>query len=98
MAARDAVRIAQRKLAALDATHARAVARLDQARTRRAVVVGEQDRLVGEAELEVAQAVSSMVNALGPELSAGLLGLDSAELRRVARSDARGGSAPATRR
>lgn len=86
MPVRDEVRDAQRSLARLDAAHARAVARLDQALTRRGEVLAEADRLVDAARQGVERAVVDMAGDLGPEVTARLVGRDLAEVRRLARS------------
>ncbi|MHB8293913.1 MAG: hypothetical protein ACYDH5_04680 [Acidimicrobiales bacterium] len=95
MPIRDTVRDAQRRLVALDAAHTKAVARLDHALARRAEVIAEQDRFVIAAEAEVERSVTDMATNLGVELTAHLLGLDSAEVRRLAKADrsARNGKA-----
>jgi predicted SpoU family rRNA methylase len=86
MSPRDTVRAAQRKLALLDTAHARAVARLAQTVALRAKVLGEQDRLIKAAEAEVERTVADMVAAVGPELTANLLEVDPADVRRALRT------------
>lgn len=86
MPSRPEVRDAQRSLAALDAAHTRAVARLNQALTRRAEVVAEQDRQVVEARARVDQAVVTMARAVSVELAAHLLEVEVAEVRRLVRA------------
>ena len=87
MPVRDEVRDTQRTLVVLDAAHSRAVARFDQAVARRAEVLTEQDRLVAVAQAGVEQAVADMATGLGAELTAQLLGLDSIEVRRLAKTN-----------
>ncbi len=86
MTVRTMVKDAQRKLAELDVAHARAVARLERATARRAAVLVEQDRLVTLAQEDLDRTVSSMIDEIGLELTATVLGLRPNELRRVARS------------
>lgn len=86
MPVRDEVRNAQRALATLDAAHGRAVARLDQALARRGEVMAEQDRQVAAAQAGVEAAIAEMARQLSPDLAAIVLGLDVAEVRRVAKS------------
>lgn len=85
MPVRDTVRDTQRRIAALDAAHTRAVARLDRVRARRATALAEEDRLVADAQGEVDRTVADMVRAVGLELTAGVLGLQSSEVRRMAK-------------
>jgi hypothetical protein len=87
MPVRDTVRDAQRQLVLLDAAHARAVARLDQAVTRRTQVISEQDRLVKAAQAEVGRTVAEMATVLGTELTANLLGVGPADIRRAVAPD-----------
>jgi hypothetical protein len=83
VAVRDTVRDTQRKIAALDAGHRRAVDHLERAWARRAEALAEQDRLVASAQAEVNQAVAEMSEAIGSELTATLLGLKAREVRRM---------------
>jgi len=86
MPVRDEVRDAQRALATLDAAHRRAVARLDQALARRGEVLAEQDRQVAAAQAGVEAAIADMARQLSADLAASVLGLDVAEVRRLAKS------------
>jgi hypothetical protein len=86
MAVRDEVRDAQRALAALDTAHSRAVARLDHALARRRAVLAEADRQVAVAQAGVEAAIAGMARQLSAELTASVLGLDVAEVRRLAKS------------
>lgn len=86
MPVRDEVRQAQRSLARLDAAHVRAQAMLAQALTRRREVLADQDRLVAAAEAEVGRSVAAMAIAHGSELTAELLGIDAAVVRRLAKA------------
>ena len=89
MPSRPEVRDAQRVLAALDAAHSRAAARLRQAMTRRDEVVADQERLVETARAEVEQAVVAMANEVGAGLAAQLLDLHVRDVRRMVRAAAR---------
>jgi hypothetical protein len=83
MSVRETVRDAQRRLAELDAAYARAVAKLDRASVRRAEVLAEQNRLVAITQEEVDRTVRGMAEAVGVQLTAGVLGLDPGEVRRL---------------
>jgi hypothetical protein len=85
MSVRDAVRDAQRRLAALDATYNRAVATLEKTIRHRNDVLAQQDRVVANAESDVRRAVAEMVTEFGTELTATVLGLETTEVRRLAR-------------
>lgn len=87
MPVRDTVRDAQRQLVLLDAAHTRAVDRLHQAVARRTEVMAEQDRLVKAAEADVERTVAEMASVLGPELTANLLGMGPADVRRAVAAD-----------
>lgn len=86
MPVRETVRDAQRRLAALDADYARAVARFNRASARRTEVLADQDRLVAFAQEDVDRTVVVMAEAVGAQLTASVLGLDEADVRRVAKS------------
>jgi hypothetical protein len=88
MPVRDAVRDAQRRIAALDAACARAVAKLNRASAQRAEVLAGQERLVAIARKEVQRTVAAMADAVGAQLTANLLGLDPADVRRLVKSGA----------
>jgi hypothetical protein len=83
MPLRPEVRDAQRTLATLDAAHRRAVARLNQVLARRAELIAEQDRHVAAAQAEVDKAVMAMASEVSVELTAHLLDLDVADVRRL---------------
>lgn len=85
MGVRENVRETQRKIAALDSVHSRAVTKLGRAISRRSEVLAEQDGLVASAEAEVGKAVSAMALAIGVELTVTLLELEPAEVRRMAK-------------
>jgi hypothetical protein len=86
MPVRETVRDAQRRLAAFDAGYARAVAKLNRASARRAEVLADQDRLVAFAQEEVDRSVGAMADAVGVQLTASVLGLDLANVRRLVKS------------
>jgi hypothetical protein len=86
MPLRPEVRDAQRTLAALDAAHSRAVARLNQALARRAEVVAELDRQVAAAQAGVQEAVVAMAGEVSVELTAHVLDLDVTEVRRLVKA------------
>jgi hypothetical protein len=86
MSVRETVRDAQRRLAALDADYARAVAKLNRASARRAEVLAEQDRLVALAHEDADRTVVVMADAVGAQLTANVLGLDPADVRRLVKS------------
>jgi len=86
MPVRETVRDAQRRLAALDAGYARAVARLHRVSARRAEVLADQDRLVALAQEDVERTVAVMADAVGAQLTANVLGLDEADVRRIVKS------------
>ena len=86
MPVRDEVRRTQRTLAALDSAHMRASARLDQARARRAEVLAEADLAVAAAQEGVEAAVAKMAVGVGVELTAQMLGVEVAEVRRIAKA------------
>ena len=86
MPLRPEVRDAQRTLATLDAAHRRAVARLNQALARRAELIAEQDRYVVATQAEVDKAVVAMASEVSVELTAHLLDLDAADVRRLVKA------------
>jgi hypothetical protein len=92
MPLRPEVRDAQRTLATLDAAHRRAVARLNQVLARRAELIAEQDRHVAAAQAEVDNAVVDMANEVSVELTAHLLDLDVADVRRLVKARSATGS------
>jgi hypothetical protein len=86
MSIRPQVRQAQRAIAALDAAHRQAAARLEEALARRAEVIADQDHLVSVAQAASGRAVADMAPQLSAELGAQLLGLEPAEVRRLAKA------------
>lgn len=98
MTVREAVREAQRRLAALDAAYRKATSRLERATTHRAEVAAEEDRKVAAATSAVEAAVAAMAEAVGVELTAGLCAMDPAEVRRYAKTSEQARPTPAGRR
>lgn len=82
----DTVRDAQRRLAALDGAHTRAVTNFDRTCAPRAEVLAEHDSLVARAQGEGERAVAAMAAEIGANLTATLLGLDAAHVRRLAKA------------
>lgn len=99
MPVRDEVRRTQRTLAALDAAHLRAAARLDQERTRRDEVLAEAD-LVVAAQEGIEAAVLDIATGVGVKLTAQMLDVEIVEVRRIAKAVQRSlmAMAPAARR
>jgi hypothetical protein len=83
MPVRETVRDAQRRLGALDASYARAVAKLNRVSSRRAEVLAEQDRLVAAAQEDVDRKIGAMADAVGAQLTASVLGLTPTDIRRL---------------
>jgi predicted urease superfamily metal-dependent hydrolase len=92
MPLRPEVRDAQRTLATLDATHRRAVDRLNQALGRRSELIAEQDRHVASAQTEVDKAVVAMASEVSVELTAHLLDLEVADVRRLVKARSAAGT------
>ena len=92
MPLRPEVRDAQRTLATLDAAHRRAVYRLNQVLARRAELIARQDDHVATAQAEVDKAVAAMASEVSVELTAQLLGLDVAEVRRLVKASSAAGT------
>ena len=90
MAVRDAVREAQRALAACDGAYVRAVGALERARDRRDEVVAAADREVAAAQAGVDRAVAEMAGQLTCELAARVLGLPVGEVRRAVKASSEG--------
>ena len=86
MAVRDAVRDAQRRLAALDGAYTRAVTNFERTHARRAEALAEHDSLVAVAQGEVERTVAAMAVEIGADLTASLLGMDAAQVRQLAKA------------
>jgi len=78
----------QQKLATLAAAYTAAQRRLEAATARRAAAVARHDGLVADAEGAVRQAVADMAAGVGVELTAQVLGVEVADVRKLAK-DAR---------
>lgn len=83
MKVRNAVKDYQRRLTELDNEYSRARDRLESARTKRAGVVEEHDRLVAAAESDVDDAIAAMALEAGPALTASLLEVEVSRVRRL---------------
>jgi hypothetical protein len=94
---RSEVRDTQRSIAALDAGHARALRRLDQAVAHRAEMIADADRQVALARAEVDRAIADMARRVSVELTAHLLGLDISDVRRAAKANPDGSGAGSAR-
>lgn len=88
MSSSDKVRAYQKALAKHVHDHSRAVAKLDDVMARRAELIALQDAAVDAARVGVERAVTEMARSLGPELTADLLDLDAAEVRRMLKATA----------
>jgi hypothetical protein len=86
MPLRPEVRDAQRTLATLDAAHRRAVARLNQVLARRTELIAQQNDYVATAQTEVDEAVVAMASEVSVELTAHLLDVDAADVRRLVKA------------
>jgi N-acyl-D-aspartate/D-glutamate deacylase len=84
------VRDAQRRLAELDSEYRRSFAKLDWAIARRSEILIQHERRVAAAQSEVEKTVALMAAEIGADLTAALLSLEVTQVRRVARSKARG--------
>ena len=86
MAASESVRKYKHLLGQLAGAHEKARARLEAVQARRSEVIATQDQLVAAASSAVDRAVVAMATGVGPELTAGVLGLDAAEVKRLVKS------------
>lgn len=77
----------QQKLATLAAGHTAARRRLEAATARRASAAARHDSQVADAEGAVRQAVADMAAAMGAELTAHVLDMDVAEVRKAAKTE-----------
>ena len=83
LAAHERLRNHQAAAAKAIAVYSDSLSRLDAAIFRRAKVVAEQDALVAAANAEVAAAVVGAVQVMGADLTASVLDLSKAEVRRM---------------
>jgi hypothetical protein len=65
------------------AVYSASLSRLDTVNSRRAKVVAEQDALVASANAQVAVAVVAVAHVVGADLTASVLDLSKAEVRRM---------------
>lgn len=86
MATSDAVKNYKHLLGQLAGAHEKARARLEAVHARRSEVIAAQDELVATAAAGVDRAVVAMAQGVGPELTAGVLGLDVVEVKRLVKS------------
>ena len=75
----------QQKLATLASAHTAAQHRLQAASARRAAAVARHDSQVADAEAAVGRAVADMAAGVGNELTADVLDIDVADVRRLAK-------------
>ncbi len=94
MKVRSAIRDYQRRLAELDADYSRAQDRLAAVLARREKVLEDQDQLVAAAQVEVDEAVTAMALEAGADLTASLLEVDAARVRRLVK-DSQSSAGPA---
>jgi hypothetical protein len=83
LAARERLRRHQAAAAKAIAVYSASLSRLDTINSRRAKVVAEQDALVASANAEVAAAVVAVTHVMGAALTASVLDLSKAEVRRM---------------
>ena len=86
MATSEAVRNYRHLLGQLAGAHEKARARLEAVQAKRSEVIAAQDQLVAAAASGVDRAVVDMAQGVGPELTAGVLGLDVVEVKRLVKS------------
>ena len=86
MAASESVRNYKQLLGQLATAYEKARGRLTIVEAKRVEVIATQDQLVAAASSAVDRAVVAMATGVGPELTAGVLGLDVAEVKRLVKS------------
>jgi hypothetical protein len=86
MAVADSVKNYKQLLGQLATSHEKASTRLANAEAKRAEVIASQDQLVAATASGVDRAVVDMANGVGPELTAGVLGIDVGEVRRLVKA------------
>ena len=86
MAASESVRNYKQLLGQLATAYEKARGRLTIVEAKRVEVIATQDQLVAAATSGVDRAVVAMAKGVGPELTAGVLGLDVAEVKRLVKS------------
>ena len=87
LGARDRLRDHHAAAAKAVATHAASTARLDAVLARRAKVIARQDALVEAAKSDVEAAIAAVARAMGVDVAAEVLGLNRAEVRRIAKEN-----------
>jgi hypothetical protein len=87
LVARERLRDHQAAAAKAVATHAASTARLDAVLSRRAKVIERQDILVEAATVDLEAAVAAVARAMGVDVAAEVLGLNKAEVRRIAKDN-----------
>ena len=85
LAARERLRNHQAAAAKAIAVYSASLSRLDAAISRRAKAVAGQDVLVAAANAEVAAAVVGAAQVMGADLTASVLDLSKAEVRRMSK-------------
>ncbi len=86
MAASESVRNYKQLLGQLATAYEKARGRLTIVEAKRVEVIATQDQLVAAASSGVDRAVVAMAKGVGPELTAGVIGLDVAEVKRLVKS------------
>ncbi|MDA8071846.1 MAG: hypothetical protein M0Z82_09670 [Actinomycetota bacterium] len=86
MAASESVRNYKQLLGQLATACEKARGRLTIVEAKRVEVIATQDQLVAAASSGVDRAVVAMAKGVGPELTAGVIGLDVAEVKRLVKS------------
>jgi hypothetical protein len=81
IAARERLRDHQAVATKAVAVHSAAATRFDAVLLRRTKLISEQDLLVAAANAEVATAIAAIVQAVGVEIAADVLGLTKLEIR-----------------
>ena len=89
MTTAESVKNYKRLLGQLAAAHEKASAQLANVEAKRFEVIAVQDRLVAETTTGVDRAVVDMASGVGPELTAGVLGIDVGEVKRLVKADRR---------
>jgi len=87
LAARERLRDHQAAAAKAVVTHAASTARLDAVLSRRAKVIERQDFLVEAATADLEAAIAAVARAMGVDIAAEVLGLNKAEVRRIAKEN-----------
>ena len=86
MPARESIRNAQKLIATLDGRHSRAKAGLELTQAKRAHAIENLDRLVKVAQSQVNQSIVDMADAVGVDLTASLLNLESTHVQKLVKT------------